>query len=193
VQSAVAALLLTGGASRRLGQDKATLVVGGERLCDRAARLLAEVADPVLEVGPGHTWLPTVDEGTERRGPLAAVAAGAAALPAGTAALVLAVDMPFVTAALLAALAHHPSPLTVVPVDAGGRLQPLCARYSPAALAAAPDLVAAGARAMAALLDADGRAEVDVEVWAPLAGPAPFADVDTPADLAGLAGLCGLP
>jgi molybdopterin-guanine dinucleotide biosynthesis protein A len=192
VQSAVAALLLTGGASSRLGRDKATLVVGGERLCDRAARLLVEVADPVLEVGPGHSGLPTVDEGPERRGPLAAVAAGASALPAGTAALVLAVDMPLVTAALLAALADHPSPLSVVPLDATGRLQPLCARYSPTALAAAAALVEAGSRAMGALLDVDAYITLAADVWAPLAGPAPFADVDTPADLAQLADMSGL-
>jgi molybdopterin-guanine dinucleotide biosynthesis protein A len=186
VRTDVAALLLTGGASSRLGQDKATLIVGGERLCDRAARLLTEVAAPALEVGPGYTSLPAVDEGPERRGPLAAVAAGGAALPAGMAALVLAVDMPYVTEPLLAALAHHPSPLTVVPVDASGRLQPLCARYSPAALITAARLVAAGRRAMAALLDAEPHVTLDAEIWAPLAGPAPFADVDTPADLAGL-------
>src|SRR5437868_6031867 len=148
----VAALLLTGGASSRMGTDKATLVIGGERLCGRAARLLRAVADPVFEVGPGHTDLPRADEGPERRGPLAAVAAGAAALPAGVPAIVLAVDMPAVNDALLRALAEHPSAGTVVPVDAEGRLQPLCARYSPAALATAAGLVAAGKRAMAALL-----------------------------------------
>src|SRR5207302_2202491 len=117
VPSPVAALLLTGGASSRMGTDKAVLVVDGERLCDRAARLLRAVADPVSEVGPGHTDLARVDEGPERRGPLAALAAGAAALPAGMPAIVLAVDMPAVNHALLHALADHPSAATVVPVD----------------------------------------------------------------------------
>ena len=184
VSRPVTALLLTGGASSRMGTDKATLVVGGERLCDRAARLLRAIADPVLEVGPGHTDLTRVDEGNERRGPLAAVAAGAAALPAGTPAIVLAVDMPAVNHDLLRALADHASPASVVPVDGEGRLQTLCARYSPAALATAGELVAAGKRAMAALLDVVDYVTVDASVWEPLAGPAPFADLDTPADLA---------
>ncbi|HZI37181.1 MAG TPA: NTP transferase domain-containing protein, partial [Acidimicrobiia bacterium] len=55
--NAVAGLLLTGGASRRMGRDKALLEVGGRRLVDRAASVLAAVADPVLEVGPGWSEL----------------------------------------------------------------------------------------------------------------------------------------
>lgn len=167
-----------------MGADKATLVVRGERLCDRAARLLLEVASPVIEVGPGRTSLPSVDDGPERNGPLAAVAAGARALPVGLPAIVLAVDMPAVTAPLLRALADHPSSASVVPLDASAHLQPLCARYSAAALAAAPRLVAEGRRAMKALLDADRYTTVEAAIWRPLAGPAPFADIDTPEDLA---------
>ena len=45
-------LLLTGGASRRLGTDKATIVWQGETLAVRAAVVLAQVCAPVLEVGP---------------------------------------------------------------------------------------------------------------------------------------------
>jgi molybdopterin-guanine dinucleotide biosynthesis protein A len=49
----LAALLLTGGASRRMGSDKATILDGdGQPLAVRTANLLAAVADPVLEVGP---------------------------------------------------------------------------------------------------------------------------------------------
>ena len=44
---------MTGGASRRLGRDKATLMYQGETLAVRAARVLSEVCDPVIEVGPG--------------------------------------------------------------------------------------------------------------------------------------------
>lgn len=183
--AAVAGLLLTGGASRRLGQDKAEVRVEGERLVDRSARLLAAVTHPVLEVGPGYTRLVRVDEGTARRGPLAAVAAAVPALPSGVATLVLAVDMPRLTPALLAALVAHPSPHTVVPVDGSGRLQVLCARYSPEALAGAALAVAGGKRAMAALLDAAPYVTEGPQWWAPLAAPGtdPFADIDTPADL----------
>lgn len=57
-----AGLLLTGGASRRMGADKALLEIGGRRLADRGASVLAAVCHPVLEVGPGVSGLPAVRE-----------------------------------------------------------------------------------------------------------------------------------
>src|SRR5437763_249666 len=143
---AVAGLLLTGGASRRMGTDKALLEVGGQRLVDRAAGALAAVAEPAVEVGPGWSALPAVREDPPGSGPLAAVAAGAAALRAGGhdgPVIVLAVDMPFVTVDLLRLLATRPGPATAVP-RAGGHPQVLCARYGPEALAAVDRLHAAG-------------------------------------------------
>jgi molybdopterin-guanine dinucleotide biosynthesis protein A len=186
VPIAVAALLLTGGASRRMGRDKAELVVDGERLADRSARLLQLVADPVVEVGPGFTALPRVVEAERGGGPLVAMAAGAGRLAAveATATLVLAVDMPHVDHLLLAHLAAHPSEVSVVPVDRAGRLQPLCARYSPAALDCARALAVTGARSMHELLDAVPYTVLGQDEWGPVAAAAdPFADLDTPADL----------
>ena len=80
VRPMVSGLLLTGGASRRLGRDKATLVVHGERFADRGARVLGTVCTPVLEVGPGVSDLPAVREEPAGAGPLAALAAGGAEL-----------------------------------------------------------------------------------------------------------------
>src|SRR5918996_3934052 len=94
---AIGGLLLTGGASRRMGEDKALIEVGGRRLVDHAAALLTAVADPVIEVGPGWSDLPAVREDPAGSGPLAALGAGAAALRAAGhdgPVLVLAVDMP---------------------------------------------------------------------------------------------------
>src|SRR5918912_556717 len=102
--SVCAGLLLTGGASRRMGTDKALIEVGGQRLVDRAADVLSAVADPVVEVGPGWSHLPAVREDPPGSGPLAALAAGAAALRAAGhdgPVLVLAVDMHRVPAELL--------------------------------------------------------------------------------------------
>ena len=112
-----------------MGRDKALLEVDGQRLVDRAAALLAAVADPVVEVGPGWSGLPAVREDPPGSGPLAAVSAGAAALRRmghDGAVIVLAVDMPRVSAELLRLLATRDGPATAVP-RAGGHPQPLCA------------------------------------------------------------------
>lgn len=182
-----AALLLTGGASRRFGSAKGELEWNGMRLADRGARLLAEVASPVLEVGPGYSHLDALWEDEPGSGPLAALVAGAAALEARHAldrpVLVLAVDLPFVEISLLRLLGRAPMADAVVPrVD--GRAQPLCARYSVQALARARELVARGARSMQALLDVLDVDWLDEADWCGVATPRTFADIDTPGDAA---------
>ncbi|MCJ7436959.1 MAG: NTP transferase domain-containing protein [Acidimicrobiia bacterium] len=181
-----AGLLLTGGSSRRLGTDKATLLVRGERLVDRSSRLLGDVCDMVVEVGPGYGEGPSVSETPPGGGPLAALAAGASVLAARgyeCAALVLAVDLPSIDAAVLAWLANHPAPATVVPV-VDGMPQTLCARYGRDALGAVPARLAAGERSLRALLAAVLVHEAHVDEWGRVASAAAFADVDTPADAA---------
>src|SRR5260221_9570916 len=80
-QRPCAGLLLTGGASRRMGTDKALIEVDGQRLAERAAAVLMAVADPVPEVRPGWSPLPAVREDPPGRRPPAAVPARAAPLP----------------------------------------------------------------------------------------------------------------
>ena len=78
----MAGVLLTGGASRRMGVDKARIVVNGETLAARSARVLASVCDPVVEVGSGVSGLPAVQEEPSGAGPLVAMLAGVGALGA---------------------------------------------------------------------------------------------------------------
>ena len=68
--------------------------------------------------------------------------------------------------------------------SAGGRLQPLCARWSPAALDRAGELVLSGRRALQDLVAAADVTVVDEGEWEPVAGPGALDDVDTPAELA---------
>jgi molybdopterin-guanine dinucleotide biosynthesis protein A len=181
----VAGLLLTGGASRRMGSDKARLLVGGRTLAQRAAEALAAVCHPVLEVGPGHSGLSAVREDPPGSGPLAALGAGWTALKAAGhrgPVLVLAVDMPFVGQDLLRFLAHRPGRPTAVPRHEG-RAQPLCARFGVEALEKVDGLLAAGDRSMRALLEVAEVSWVDRQEWEPLGGPDAFTDLDEPADL----------
>jgi molybdopterin-guanine dinucleotide biosynthesis protein A len=182
----VAGLLLTGGSSRRMGRDKAELVVAGERLADRAARELNGACEPALEIGPGRSELEAVDDDEPHAGPLVALATGARALRARGyegAVLLLGVDLPFVDQRLLQLLVRHPAAETVVPM-AGGVRQSCCARYAPAALATAAELVEQGERAMHALLSAVPVVEIAEAEWRAVAPADALADLDTPEDLA---------
>ncbi|HEX4778419.1 MAG TPA: molybdenum cofactor guanylyltransferase [Acidimicrobiia bacterium] len=179
-------LVLTGGASTRMGRPKADVRWDGERLADRVARVVTSVCEPVLEVGPGFTTLPSVVEDPPGRGPLAALVAGVDALAADGAlppVLLVAVDMPFVTGALLTFLCDRPGHGTVVPVTAG-HAQPLCARYDADACERAALLVAAGERSMHALLASVAVELVPEHDWHAVAPQHALTDVDTPADLA---------
>jgi len=126
-------LVLAGGESRRLGSDKARLEGAALPLgaAERLAAVCAEVAvaDRGRELVPGRRSLA---DGAGR-GPAAGILGGAAAFP-GRPLLVLACDLPRVPAGLLAELATETADW-VVPRWEGG-LEPLCALYGPAALAA---------------------------------------------------------
>ncbi len=174
----VAGLLLTGGASRRMGVDKASLSIDGVPLAQRTAGVLAAVVAPLLEVGPGRSTLPAVEEAPAGEGPLVAAAAGFRALAelghVGPV-MVVATDLPRLSVAVVQALAAHPSAGSVVALVAGGP-QWLAARWSPPAVERAPAVVRQGERRMQAL--ADDVEWLDCSQWAE-----DLTDVDTPADL----------
>ncbi|SEN44956.1 Molybdopterin-guanine dinucleotide biosynthesis protein A [Actinacidiphila rubida] len=129
------ALVLAGGAARRLGgTDKPALPIGGRMLLDRVLAACDDARTTVV-VGPRRPTVRPVRwtrEDPPGGGPLPALAAGLAALDDGaTAVLVLAADLPFLTTATTSALVDA---LTgdregVLLTDAGGRDQPLAAAY----------------------------------------------------------------
>lgn len=169
------AIVLAGGASRRLGTDKPEERVGGRRLLDIALTAVA-AADPIVVVGPPRE-LPSrvvvVREDPPGSGPVAALAAGLAALPSdGADVVVLAADLPWIDPSAVAALAaaRGDAPVALA-VDDTGRPQYLTAVWDSAALAAA---VATDARRMRDLLPAG----------AVFATVGDVSDVDTPDELA---------
>jgi molybdopterin-guanine dinucleotide biosynthesis protein A len=176
----VAGLLLTGGASRRMGDPKATLELDGERLAERAAAWLANACAPVFEVGPGYTTLPAAREDPPGGGPLAALVAGANALGTSGPVVLLACDLLFAEQLVLR-VATWPGTGTVVPVDPDGIPQLVCARYSASALERARRLVDAGERSLRALVDGLDASDLtrltDVD-------PHDLVDVDTPGEAA---------
>jgi molybdopterin-guanine dinucleotide biosynthesis protein A len=179
-----AGVLLTGGSSRRLGFDKATARIGAETLAERAARVLAAVCAPVVEIGPGRSPLPAVREEPAGSGPLAGLVAGADALGVDTLVL-LGCDLVRIEAPVLALLAGWQGAATAVPtVD--GRPQYVCARYGADAIEAARALLVTGERSLRALFDAIDADLVPEPRWQAVAPVDAFDDLDTPADLARL-------
>jgi molybdopterin-guanine dinucleotide biosynthesis protein A len=126
--TSLGAIILCGGASRRMGRDKAVLDWDGQRAVDRVAALARAVGAEALVTAGADFGLPWVPDDETGGGPVGGVLAGAKAL--GTARLlVLAVDAPTVTvddlAPLLAAGGYYeglPVPMVVeagaLPVDA---------------------------------------------------------------------------
>lgn len=172
-------LVLAGGASRRMGRDKARLRLDGERLVDRACRRLYAECDRVL-VAPGdHPDLARCADDAVRDvvpggGPLAGIVAGleAAATPLVA---VAAVDQPDLSPAVLRRLADRWSGAHALVPEVGGRLQPLHAVWSVHAHESARAALVEGERSPTRLL---ARLDVVVAragVWGDLAPDGGFA------------------
>jgi molybdopterin-guanine dinucleotide biosynthesis protein A len=126
------ALILAGGESRRMGQDKASLVLDGQTLLQSVAAtlqpLFAEVIVSVRQPRPDID-LPQVCDAPGQVGPLAGLAAGLerASNPWLFAA---ACDMPFITPPLIEYLARQRADWQAVIPMVGGHPQPLAAFYA---------------------------------------------------------------
>ncbi len=152
-------VMQAGGKSARMGTDKAWLEIEGEPMIVRGLAALAPVVRRcALVVSEGMPEMPRYEELAAARraallvdrhgflGPLGGLQTALAALPAESHAAVLACDLPFVAAPLLARLAERhlaaAADLTL-PEDAAGRAHPLAAIYAARCLPAIEALLAA--------------------------------------------------
>jgi molybdopterin-guanine dinucleotide biosynthesis protein A len=134
-------VVLAGGLGRRLGGDKAIVELEGRPLLLYPLEALHEFCDDVAVVAKRDTVLPPLAgaaelwiEPDEPRHPLVGVA-HALRLAAGRPVLVVAVDLPLMDATTLRLIAEtDPQDAAVVVPRVHGRLQPLCALYTPRAL-----------------------------------------------------------
>lgn len=160
-------VVLAGGASRRMGTEKAFVTVDGETFLQRTiGRLRRAGAAPVVvatgtagRLGP----LPEADgevaddERHRGEGPLAGLLAALRTSPAEHVA-VLAVDLVDASPDLLRWLRDQwrPGDVALLPVDATGRPQPLHAVVGRVVAPAIADALAAGERRVLRVLEASG-------------------------------------
>ncbi len=182
--------ILAGGASSRMGTDKAKLLLGKQTFIDRIAAALQPVTQKVSVVGAdpanANAELNTVPDVFDKWGALGGVHGALCACRAEWAAVV-ACDLPFVTAALFERLAGLRGGYdAVAPVQIDGRPQPLCALYRVAVChEKADELIRAGQRRPVTLLELVNTRWVKFAELADLVGAGLFFDnINTPDDYA---------
>ena len=132
--------ILVGGASRRMGRDKASARFAGVPMVQRVAHALGECLERVrVVVRPGEKspiGLPVIEDGHQVRAPLVGLCAALHACEA-SAVLLAATDLaeldPRVVLALISAMPADEGPIIVAPLGPRGP-EPLLAIYRPSLL-----------------------------------------------------------
>jgi len=191
--ASIAGIILSGGASRRMGTPKALLRFQNETFLDRLIRVFSAVCDPIVVVVGEHA--DPIRSGIQRgrevlfainpdpeRGMLSSLQCGLALVPPdAAAAMFLPVDHPHIeisTIETLAARFRADGAPVIVPTYAGEHGHPVCiARQLIAELSALPPEAKAS--------DVIHR-HVPKTLYIEVADPAVVADVDDPAAYADL-------
>lgn len=153
----IAAFILAGGASSRMGTDKSQLRLEQQTFTQRIAETLLQLTDSVFIVGrdSDESSLRSVADVYPKWGALGGIHAALAACSREWA-IVVACDLPFVTSELFSYLAEQRMDHdAIVPIQEDGRPQPLAALYRvDPCLRQATDLIEAGRRRPLDLLNA---------------------------------------
>ena len=184
-------LVLAGGESRRMGRDKAEIRIDGRTQLERTAALLARHTDRVSVSrrranDPAPDGYAVIADEPVGRGPIAGIAAALRARPDADW-LVAACDLPRLDDATLTALIefaerHAEAPAVAMRSERDGLPEPLCAIWRAAML---PDIDAAVADERYCPRKMLIRAEVPL---LEAVSPGALANMNTPTDLARLAG-----
>lgn len=185
----ISLLIIAGGQSLRMGEDKRWLEIDGcgmlERLCIKASRqpfvarfLCVEQATPELTQLAHQYGLQLLTDPVRAQGPLPALAQGLVNIPTDYA-LAVAGDMPFLTLPqlqpVLDAVAEHPDWQAILS-QSDGRWQPLASLYHRSFAPVCEWALAQGDRRIRSAINAVPHGTVDMPV------SVPFFNVNTPAD-----------
>ncbi len=185
----ISGIVLAGGRSTRMGQDKASLPFGDETMLDRVVRVVRGVVDEVIVVarpdqgggspqlrGGGNPFLGlpvrVVHDPIADLGPLAGIAAGLSA-SASELNIIIACDMPLIRPEILRRLIELRGDADICLAVVDGHASPLCAVYRTTVARTAQALLDSGERRVMALLDRVPTKRVDA---------AAFRDIDPDLD-----------
>ena len=130
----VTGVVLAGGASRRMGRDKALMLVQGQTLVERLAMRLCEITDLAYisanePLRYSFLGLPVIPDLFPGHGPLAGIHAALRHSPRPWM-LAIACDLPDVSVAFLQRLVASSAGFDgVIPATSDGSLHPVCALY----------------------------------------------------------------
>lgn len=189
-------VVLAGGHSRRMGEDKASLVFADEPLLPRVVQRLRQVCDDVIVVARTEQELPALPDDVRvltdllpDLGPLGGLLTGLAA--ARTPFVFLAAcDLPHLDPELVRWLAAHPARADVLLPQRDGHAEPTHAIYGAACLAAIKGAVLSGELGMGSWLGSVRVERIPEEAWRAVdPGGRSFLNVNTPEDLERARGL----
>lgn len=157
-----AAVILAGGASKRMGQDKAALDFGGKSLLLRVAETLRPLVEPLMLVlAPGQRFDPglallgpqMITDPKPHLGPLYALSQAVNLLGGEGPVLVIGCDLPFLSAGFIKELFAAQEGFDVAAAQNQGVTNPLLAVYSRSVLSQAKGLYKSGRQDAKALLE----------------------------------------
>lgn len=155
--------VLTGGGSRRMGRDKADVLVGTNSMLDHVVAAVSGMVGRTVLLGPDRDGWECWPDAFHAQGPLAGIATALARTTAERV-LLVAVDQPFLRRETLRSLTEVVTELPVVPVDARGTRQVTCAVYPVSIATAAADEASSGG-SIQTLLDRVSFTPIPPEVW----------------------------
>ncbi|HCA81229.1 MAG TPA: hypothetical protein DEP53_15970 [Bacteroidetes bacterium] len=135
LRSDIIGVVLAGGASSRMGTDKALLPLGGAPIITYAAKALSSVfSEVVVSSGSGKRYaflgLNEISDVFNDSGPLGGIHASLLAAERRPV-FVVACDLPFVNRELVEYVLAHGEPTRTRIAESEGRLQPLFGLYDP--------------------------------------------------------------
>ncbi|MEI6214074.1 MAG: formate dehydrogenase accessory sulfurtransferase FdhD [Desulfuromonadales bacterium] len=153
----VAAIILAGGESRRMGTNKALLTVGNRRIIETVYDRVAELFDEVILVTNDpdeYDFIPClkIKDIHAGLGPLGGIHAGLTHCSAGRA-FVTACDMPALDATLIRELCSISADLDVIIPETPGGLEPLHSVYSRSCLPKMEKMLQNGERRILSFLE----------------------------------------